>query len=184
MKLELYSVASNIFDETQVLRRLRVFLCHSSGDKPIVRELYRRLRDDGIDPWLDEEDILPGQDWALEIPKAVRASDVVIICLSRVATTKAGYVQKEIKAALDIADEQPEGAIFLIPVKLEECDVPIRLQRLQWVNYYEESGYGRLLRSLKICSSNVNQSDTVPHKADHRSNHKGDHKADHRSLRS
>jgi hypothetical protein len=167
-------------NKTQVLRGLRVFLCHSSGDKPAVRELYRRLCDDGIDPWLDEESLLPGQDWALEISHAVRASDVVIVCLSRAAVTKAGYVQKEIKFALDIADEQPEGAIFLIPVKIEQCNAPTRLQRWQWVDLYEERGYERLMRSLKICSNNIK----VPRKAEHRENHKRDHRADHRSLRS
>jgi len=37
-------------------RKLRVFLCHASQDKPIVRELYQRLFAEGwIDPWLDEE---------------------------------------------------------------------------------------------------------------------------------
>ena len=58
---------------TDSLRALRVFLCHASSDKPAVRELYQRLRTDGIDAWLDEEDLLPGQDWQYEIPKAVRA---------------------------------------------------------------------------------------------------------------
>lgn len=110
---------------------LRVFLCHASGDKPTVRGLYHRLRADGFEPWLDEEDLLPGQKWQREIPKAVRASDVVIVCLSNTALTKAGYVQEEIKFALDIADQQPEEAIFLIPVRLEACDVPERLQGLQ-----------------------------------------------------
>ncbi|MBI5839508.1 MAG: toll/interleukin-1 receptor domain-containing protein [Chloroflexi bacterium] len=44
--------------------KLRVFLCHASQDKPIVRELYQRLNAEGwIDPWLDEEKLLPGQDW-------------------------------------------------------------------------------------------------------------------------
>ncbi len=39
-------------------RKLRVFLCHSSQDKPIVRELYQRLNAEGwIDPWLDEENL-------------------------------------------------------------------------------------------------------------------------------
>ena len=43
-------------------RKLRVFLCHSSQDKPIVRELYQRLNAEGwIDPWLDEEKLLPGR---------------------------------------------------------------------------------------------------------------------------
>jgi len=52
-------------------RKLRVFLCHSSQDKPIVRELYQRLLSESwIDRWLDEEKLLPGQDWDMEIEKA------------------------------------------------------------------------------------------------------------------
>jgi len=134
---------------TESPRQLKVFLCHASGDKPTVRDLYHRLRADGIDPWFYEENLLPGQDWQLEIPKAVRSSDAVIICLSRKAITKAGYVQKEIKYALDVADEQPEGTIFLIPLRLEECDVPERLRRWQWVDLFRETGYERLLRALR-----------------------------------
>lgn len=41
---------------------LRVFLCHASGDKPEVRKLYSWLRTIGTSPWLDEEDLLAGQD--------------------------------------------------------------------------------------------------------------------------
>ncbi len=34
-------------------RKLKVFLCHFSNDKPAVRELYKRLNAEGwIDPWL------------------------------------------------------------------------------------------------------------------------------------
>lgn len=129
--------------------KLRVFLCHSSGDKPIVRDLYHKLRDDGFEPWLDEEDLLPGQDWRREIPLAVRNSDIVVVCLSKASITKAGYVQNEIKFALDVADMQPEGTIFIIPVKLEECEMPERLSRWQWVNLFQPNGYERLVRSLK-----------------------------------
>ena len=130
-------------------RPLRVFLCHSSNDKPAVRDLYSKLRSNQIDPWLDEQRLLPGQDWNLEITKAVRASDVVLVCLSRGAV-KAGYIQKEIKYVLDVADEQPEGTIFIVPVKLEECEVPERLRQWQWVNLFEKDGYERLMRSLDL----------------------------------
>lgn len=130
------------------MQPLKVFLCHSSGDKPKVRELYRRLLKEGLDPWLDEENLLPGHDWQLEIPKAVKSSDVVLVCLSKGSINKAGYVQKEIMQALDVADEQPEGAIFLIPLKLEECEVPERLRKWHWVNLFDENGYQRLMRSL------------------------------------
>jgi hypothetical protein len=131
-------------------RLLRVFLCHSSGDKPAVRDLYRRLRADGFQPWLDEEELLPGQDWDHEIRRAVRAADAILVCLSCESVTKAGYVQKEIRFALDVADEQPEGTIFLIPLKLEECEIPERLRRWQWVDLFEEEGYERLLRALRV----------------------------------
>jgi len=104
-------------------RPLRIFLCHASADKAAVRQLARRLRSGGFDPWLDEEMLLPGEDWEFEIRKAIRASDVVIVCLSRESTMKSGFVQKEIRHALDVADEKPEGTVFMIPAKLEDCTV-------------------------------------------------------------
>jgi hypothetical protein len=132
--------------------RLRVFLCHSSGDKFAVRDLYGRLRNDGVEPWLDEENLVAGQEWQREIPKAVRESDVVLVCLSQASMVKAGYVQKEIRHALDVAQEQPEGSIYIIPVKLEELEgdsVPERLRNYQWVNLFEEHGFTRLMRALR-----------------------------------
>jgi hypothetical protein len=134
---------------------LSVFLCHSSRDKPAVRELYEMLQRDGFDPWLDEESLLPGQDWNYEITKAVRGSAVVLVCLSESSVTKAGYVQKEIKFALDVADEQPEGAIFIIPVKLEECDVPDRLSHCHWVSLEDSKGYERLIAALNRRASDL-----------------------------
>ena len=132
-------------------RKLRVFLCHASQDKPIVRELYQRLlAEDWIDPWLDEEKLLPGQDWDLEIENAIRNSDVIVVCISKKSVSKEGYVQKEIKRALDIADEKPEGTIYLIPAKLENCDVPLRLSRWQWTNILDRGGYEILASSLKL----------------------------------
>ena len=136
-------------------RRLKVFLCHASGDKRAVRDLYSRLIADRFAPWFDEENLLPGQKWQQEIPKAVRSSDVIVICLSSKSITKAGYIQKEIKYALDIADEKPEDVIFLIPVRLEECEVPERLQEFHWVNLFEEKGYDRLKSSLFVCAKNL-----------------------------
>lgn len=128
---------------------VQVFLCHSSSDKEDIRKLYHRLKGDGIDPWLDEEDLLPGQDWDWAIRRSIRHADAVAVCLSQTSTTKTGYVQKEIKFALDVADEQPEGTIFVIPVRLEECSVPSRLGHLHRVDLFDDHGYKRLVHALK-----------------------------------
>ncbi|MBN8582017.1 MAG: SUMF1/EgtB/PvdO family nonheme iron enzyme [Anaerolineae bacterium] len=134
-------------------RPLRVFLCHSSNDKPAVRELYQKLRaEPWIEPWLDEEELFPGQDWNLEIEKAIEATDVIFVCLSNSSITKEGYVQKEIRTALDFSDYKPEGAVFIIPIRLEDCKPPKRLSKWQYADYFEDQrdyALNRLLISLK-----------------------------------
>jgi len=132
------------------LPKIKVFLCHAKQDKQRVRKLYRHLLENGIETWLDEENILPGQDWDLEIKKAIRGCHIVAICLSKASVTKTGYVQKEIRFALDFADEQPDGSIYIIPVKLEECEVPPRLTRWHWVELYRKGGKGQLLQTLDM----------------------------------
>jgi hypothetical protein len=138
-----------------IQRKLKVFLCHASQDKPVVRELYQRLRDeDWIDPWLDQERLLPGQDWNMEIEKAVDASDAIIVCVSSVSVQKEGYVQRELRRVLRKAEEKLEGAIFVLPVKLDACELPYQLREIQSLDYFPESirdkAYERLELSLKI----------------------------------
>ncbi len=66
-------------------RPLKVFLCHASADKPKVRELYRTLKRRGVQPWLDAEDLIPGQNWEVDFCKAVRDTD-------RLNNNRTGYV--------------------------------------------------------------------------------------------
>ena len=128
----------------QTNRPLKVFLCHAHSDAAAVHDLYRRLVQDGVDPWLDKESLLPGQAWELEIRRAVRNADIVVVCLSK-RFNQAGFRQKEVRLALDTALEQPEGEIFIIPVRLEECENLESLSKWQWVDLFEEAGYRRLM---------------------------------------
>ncbi len=133
-------------------RRLRVFLCHSSDDKSIVRNVYKLLSSEKwIDPWLDEKSLTPGQDWKFEIENAINETDVVIVFLSRNSVSKEGFVQKEIKNVLDKFDEKPVGTIFIIPIRVEECEVPKRLAELHWIDISINNAewYSPLLESLK-----------------------------------
>jgi hypothetical protein len=139
---------------TDTNRPLRVFLCHSSNDKPAVRELYNALKShEWIDPWLDKMKILPGQNWRMVIEEAVETSDIVIICLSNHSVNKEGFIQREIRYAYDLALEKPDGVIFLIPLRLEECEVPRGVRSFQWVDYFgfeKNEQYSNLLESLKL----------------------------------
>lgn len=145
------------------MRQLKVFLCHASNDKPEVRELYNLLVKHGADPWFDAEKLLPGQDWNLEINKALDASDVILLCLSKKSVDKEGYVQREIRIALDRALDMPEGRIFLIPARLEECELPYKIKTYQWVDLFTADGMGKLIKSLNLRASQV---DAQPLSAD------------------
>lgn len=129
-------------------RNLKVFLCHSSFDKPMVRKLHKRLTKEGFDVWLDESRLVGGQDWETEIKKAVKTSHIVLVCLSKSSVNKVGFIQKEIRYALDIAQEHPDEDIYIIPLRLEDCIVPERLSRWQWVDFHKPKGYEKLVKAL------------------------------------
>jgi formylglycine-generating enzyme required for sulfatase activity len=127
----------------------RIFLCHAKEDKARVIELYQQLKAAGYSPWLDEEDLLPGQAWWAEIKKIISdTNNLVVVCLSKNSTTKRGVVQQEIKRALDVWERMPEGAIYLIPARLEPCDVPDSLSDLHWVDLFAARGFEKLKLAL------------------------------------
>ena len=135
-------------------RPLRVFLCHAHADRDRVHALYTRLTKDAVDAWLDKEKLLPGQDWELEIRKAVREADVVVVCLSK-QFNQAGFRQKEVRLALDTAMEKPEGEIFIIPARLEECDNLESLRKWHWVDLFEDNGYEMLMRAFRARADKI-----------------------------
>lgn len=141
--------------EKQKNKLLKVFLCHASEDKPKVRELYSRLRQDGVQPWFDEIDLVGGIEWDIEIRKTVRSCDVILVCLTELSASKTGYGQKEIRFALDVADEKPDGTIYIIPLLFEKCEVPYRLEKWQWIRYFDDNGYEKLIKALRIRANEI-----------------------------
>ena len=141
--------------------KLIPFLCYAKENSTSVREFRERLKaEDWIDPWFDEEDILPGQMWEESVIEAVHNSHAVIIFLSSIAIRQEGFFHKELKLALDAATEKPDGTIFIIPIRLDVCDVPERLQPYQYVDYFgdeehKERVYSSLIAALKIRAENL-----------------------------
>ena len=48
-----------------------VFLSHSNADKPAIEDLARRLKREGIEPWLDKWNLVPGEPWQKPIEEAL-----------------------------------------------------------------------------------------------------------------
>ncbi len=128
--------------------RLYVFLIYSHADKEAVQDLYTRLTKAGVKVWLDTQVLMPGQDWKTEIRRAILKSEAVIVCLSRQFNKPKGYRHQELKIALERAVLFPDE-LLVIPVRLEECEMPRSLQSLQRVDLFEADGFRTLRRALK-----------------------------------
>src|SRR5512138_503823 len=130
-------------------KQLQIFLLYARDDQEAVRRLYERIVKEGANVWLDRESILPGQDWQYEIRKAIQGSDLTIVCLSRQFNKQGGYRHEELKIALAKARSLCEGGTFIIPARLEKCDLPDSLRRWQRVDLFEARGYEKLLSALR-----------------------------------
>ena len=149
----------NLFDECLIgvhFKLLKIFICHANEDKEIASKLHNHLKKDGFDPWIDKVDLEPGVIWKEEIEDSIIQSDIVLACLSKKSVEKDGFVNKEIKYALERFDEMPENRRYLVPVKFENCDLPRKLSKIQCVNLFSDIGYQKLRITLNKVVGELN----------------------------
>lgn len=121
-----------------------VFLCYAREDFERVNELYNLLKNVGLHPWLDKFDIEGGQLWEVAIERAIAQCDFFLATFSNLSVKKSGYVQKEYRFAIDSLSRRPSNRIFLIPVRLDSCEMPelrglgTRLSDLQWIDLFQK----------------------------------------------
>jgi len=119
-----------------------VFLSHASEDKQrFVEDFARRLRERGVDVWLDKWEMLPGDSLVDKIfEEGISNAVAMIVVLSKNSVEKP-WVREELNAAFI---KRIEGKCKLIPVVIEECAIPEVLRSTLWqsipnlVNYDSE----------------------------------------------
>jgi len=127
------------------------FLSYAREDLDVAQHLYAELARAGVTVWFDRVALLPGQHWKPAIIETIRTAKYFLALLSSNSVNKRGYVQKELREALEVLDEIPQTDIYLIPVRIDDCrPTHQRLEELQWVDLFPsfEEGVKRLLRAL------------------------------------
>jgi hypothetical protein len=130
----------------------RVFIAYVAEDTQRALRLADSLAAAGIRPWIDRRKLLPGQDWRGCIERAIDCADFFVPCFSRRATRKRGQFPYELRYALRCADRMPLDDLFIVPVRLEECEVPTRIRsQIQYVDLFPdwESGVRKVVASLE-----------------------------------
>ena len=127
----------------QPSERIRVFLAYAEEDRPMVKKLYQHLHKAGFEPWMDVEKLVPGQNWPRSIERAIDVTDFILVNFSHRSVTKRGHFQCELRHALDVADRVPLDDIFLVPVRLSECEVPPEISRTtQYIDLFPDYEIG------------------------------------------
>lgn len=129
----------------------KIFFSYSRDDSEFVLNLAKELRTDGADVWLDQLDIKPGTRWDKSIEDALDASQTVLVVLSK-TSVDSNNVMDEVSYALE------EGKTVL-PVLLEECDIPFRLRRLQFADFSvsHDKGIQTLTKALGLANKETKQ---------------------------
>jgi hypothetical protein len=126
-----------------------IFISYSRGkDREHAVTIYRQLAARGYSPWIDEEDILPGQLWDREVESAISGSKIFLALISNETSNSTGVVHDELLTAIEIQKERTDDRLFIIPVRLDDCKIPFLLKRFQWINWFEDTGKERLLKSV------------------------------------
>lgn len=128
----------------------KIFISYASEDYLKAKELFDFLLDNNLEPWLAKEKLHVGSNWNLEIKQALKNSDFVIILLSSASIRKRGYVQREYKLALNYLQEKLIDDIYILPILLDDCEVPFQLTSIQWVRSSEENVFRKVLNAINI----------------------------------
>jgi len=127
----------------------RIFVSYAREDQAPAGRLVSFLRAAGFDIWFDKDSLHAGQDWKTVIEQEITRARLLIMCLSKNSVDKTGFVQKEMRLALQQAELRPESQVYIIPVSLNTCVVPRAIERWHVLDLREPDASSRLLAAIQ-----------------------------------
>ena len=103
-----------------------VFISYAREDSGHIVRLSRILREAGIPVWLDTADLWPGDNWRVKVRAAISGDAFAFLaCFSRRSVDRSrGFHHAELAFALDEMRMRRPAVPWLIPVRLDECQIP------------------------------------------------------------
>lgn len=119
----------------------KIFISHSSEDEDAACEIVALLTSAGLEPWLDLQEITPGDSFLERMNEGLRDASYVLVLLSS-ASISSRWVNKEWMAAL------ASGSSILIPLLLETVEVPPLLRDVVYIDFRDRSSGAEQLLSF------------------------------------
>ena len=112
-----------------------IFISYASPDRDKTLVFFDWLKKNGFNVWMDCRSLMAGQNWDFEIKRALDKATFVLMFISKVSYDRRGYLQREMKLALDKLDEKLIDDIYIIPVLLDDdAKVPDQLKGIQYIS--------------------------------------------------
>lgn len=115
-------------------RAPRAYLSCASEDRDFVLRVADALRGSGLDVSFEESELQAGADWLVSIETAITRADYFIFFISPASVERPTYARRELQVALERTTQMSASTRFLLPVLLEEADVPMLLRQTQWLD--------------------------------------------------
>ncbi|MCA8242811.1 TIR domain-containing protein [Burkholderia sp. AU32262] len=132
---------------------LKIFCSYAKEDRDAVLPFYEKFKAYGFSPWIDCNDIRPGQNWDGAIDRALKEANVIILFISPRSATKRGFVQREFNEAINLLQYKLDDDIFIIPIVLEKCEIPEKIgEKLQYIEAAHPESDKRIRESLDIAA--------------------------------
>jgi hypothetical protein len=132
----------------------KIFIIYSHKDKEYARKLTHDLKEMGYNPWLDEHEIVPGQNWVNTVYQAIENSSVALYLSSKNTEEQTGFATQEMKAAREILRAGKKSQSPIIPIYLEDSKLPKELLDIHAVKLFEDNGMEQLDKGLKYLFNN------------------------------
>ncbi|MDM8515694.1 toll/interleukin-1 receptor domain-containing protein [Desulfobacterales bacterium HSG16] len=117
---------------------VKVFISYAREDYETAKKLYDDLKEAGVTPWMDKENLLPGQVWKPAVTKAIKQSRFFLALLSSRSVSKKGFFHTKLKKALEVFDEFAEEDIYLIPLLINDCEIPERVEHIHCTELFSD----------------------------------------------
>lgn len=130
---------------------MKVFISHSSKDIKFVNKLAADLRENGIDPWYSENEILVADSIIKRMNEGLKNSSLILAVLSK-HSIASPWVTAEID--LGIYEEIVNNKPYIIPLILDSCDIPPLLKTKRHVDFRKE--YPKAFKELSGFLKNIN----------------------------
>ena len=153
---------TNTLDVLEKNRKSKIFLSYKSHDQQIVEHIYKEFIDAGLSPWMSSYDIEVGEKWKDAIEKSIKESDIFITFISKNINnvSETGFGRNDELSIVENINEifshesniahNLSREIKIVPVLLDDSDIPLELNSIQYFDLRDRSNLPNLIDKIKL----------------------------------